>query len=227
VWIILRPVAKPASVSTTGIGRRRATARAEPGPAYQARREEIIVAAGAAFLAKGFRATSFKDIADAIGMDRASLYYYFGSKQELFQTATGAAVARNVEAAERVARSAASPPEKIVGIVALLMESYTTTDYPYMFIFLQEDVNRITTESDDQWARQVNALTRRYEAAITGILRAGIASGDFVDSPPHVLTKAIIGMANWTHRWYRAEGRLTSAEIADVFARTFLHGICR
>ncbi|MFA5886067.1 MAG: TetR/AcrR family transcriptional regulator, partial [Acidimicrobiia bacterium] len=83
-------------------------------------------------------------------------------------------------------------------------------------------------DSADPWAREVNALTRRYEAAITGILEEGMAAGAFADDrPPHVLTKAIIGMANWTHRWYREEGRLTSAQIADVFARTFLHGICR
>ena len=221
-------MAQRVSTSTTGIGRRRESAKADAGPTYQARREEIIAAAGAAFLAKGFRATSFKDIAEAIGMDRASLYYYFESKQELFHTATGAAVARNVEAAERVAGSTAAPADKIVEIVALLLESYTRTDYPYMFIFLQEDVSRITTDSADPWAREVNALTRRYEAAITGILEEGMTVGDFADDrPPHVLTKAIIGMANWTHRWYREEGRLTSAQIADVFARTFLHGICR
>src|SRR5690554_2437535 len=83
---------------------RREYARADNAPAYQARREEIIAAAGRAFLTKGFRATSFRDIAAAVGMDRASLYYYFESKQDLFDTATRAAVTRNVRAAERVAR---------------------------------------------------------------------------------------------------------------------------
>ena len=60
----------------TKLGERRSSARAEAAPAYRARREEIIAAAGQAFLAKGYRATSFRDIADAVGVDRASLYYY-------------------------------------------------------------------------------------------------------------------------------------------------------
>jgi hypothetical protein len=42
-----------------------------------------------------------------------------------------------------------------------------------------------------------------------------------------VLTKALIGMANWTHRWYRTDGPLSADEIADTFTRTFLHGIVR
>jgi AcrR family transcriptional regulator len=208
--------------------RRREKALVEALPTYQARRVEIIAAAGAAFLAKGFGATSFKDIAEAVGMDRASLYYYFESKQELFHAATSAAVARNVADAERVARGDAPPEDKIVEIVSMLLESYTDTDYPYMFMFLQEDVNQITTTSDDPWAREVKALTRRYEAAVGAILDDGIAAGAFrADAPTHVLTKAIIGMANWTHRWYRAEGPLSATQIADVFAQTFLHGICR
>ena len=43
--------------------------------------------------------------------------------------------------------------------------------------------------------------------------------------PPHVLTKAVIGMANWTHRWYRSDGALSATQIADTFVQTFLHGV--
>lgn len=214
--------------SSTQLGRRRQSAKVDGGAAYRARREEIIAAAGRVFLEKGYRATSFKDIAEGIGKDRASLYYYFESKQDLFRVATGAAVARNVKAAERVARGPGTPAEKITRVVANLLESYTETDYPFMFIFLQEDVNQIAENSDDDWAREVHALTRRYERAITSILEDGIDRGDFaLAGPPHVLTKALIGMANWTHRWFRSAGKLRSAEIARIFSETFLHGVAR
>jgi AcrR family transcriptional regulator len=230
VWnivVVMAPTSTTAASSTV-IGRRRERASEEALPAYQARRDEIMAAAATVFLAKGFRAASFKDIAEAVGVDRASLYYYFESKQELFHAATSAAVQRNVAAAERVAQSDAAPTDKIVEIVSLLLESYTDTDYPYMFMFLQEDVNMITTTSDDPWALEVKALTRRYEAAVGAILDDGIAAGVFrPDAPNHVRTKALIGMANWTHRWYRAEGPLSAAQIAEVFAQTFLHGICQ
>jgi hypothetical protein len=72
----------------------------------------------------------------------------------------------------------------------------------------------------------MNDFSRRYERAITTILVEGVERGEFeLAGPPHVLTKALIGMANWTHRWYRTDGPLTAAEIADTFARTFLNGI--
>ena len=217
-------VSEPAE--STNIGRRRAHAQADGGPAYQARREEIIAAAGVAFLAKGYTATSFKDIADAVGLDRATLYYYFASKQEIFQAATGAAVARNTEAAEQVAAGDLPPADKVARIVALLLESYTTTDWPYMFIFLQEDPSRISSGPDDPWARDMTELSRRYEVAVTSIFAEGERAGAFsADLPAHVLTKAILGMATWTHQWYRKDGPLRPAQIADIFTRIVLRGI--
>ena len=216
------------STAATNMDRRRTSAREQAAPAYQARRDEIIAAAGQVFLAKGYRSTSFKDIADAVGVDRASLYYYFESKHDLFRVATSTAVARNVDDAEHIARADRDPAEKLAEIVAKLLQSYTHTDFPYMFIFLQEDVNHIAEDPDEPWAREMNELTRRYERAVTSILEAGVDRGEFVlAGPPRVLTKALIGMANWTHRWYRSDGPLAAAEIADTFAKTLLHGIVR
>src|ERR1700712_191543 len=212
----------------TKLGERRSSARAEAAPAYRARREEIIGAAGRAFLAKGHRATSFRDIADAVGVARASLYYYFESKHELFRAATTVAVTRNIAEAEAIVGSPQSPAEKLTEIVQRLLASYTDRDYPYMFIFLQEDVNQLTEDPEDDWAREMNEFSRRYERAITAVVTKGAESGDFVLSgPPHVLTKTVIGMANWIQRWYRADGALDAAQIADVFASTFLYGVVR
>ena len=216
------------NMATTNMDRRRTSARVQAAPAYQARRDEIIAAAGQTFLAKGYRSTSFRDIADAVGIDRASLYYYFESKHDLFRVATSTAVARNVDDAEAIARAERDPAQKLTEIVAKLLASYTDTDFPFMFIFLQEDVNHIAGDPDEPWARQMNELTRRYERAVTSILEDGVARGVFVlAGPPRVLTKAIIGMANWTHRWYQSDGALAAAEIADAFAATVLHGIVR
>jgi AcrR family transcriptional regulator len=216
------------AASTTNLGRRRSSARTEAAPGYRARREEIIAAAGQAFLAKGYRATSFRDIAEAVGVDRASLYYYFESKHDLFRAATSVAVERNIAEAEEIAEANIPATAKLSEILRRLLDSYTARDYPYMFIFLQEDVNQISEDPEDPWAREMNDYSRRYERAITSIIAAGAASGELeLAGPPHVLTKALIGMANWTHRWYRSDGEMSAAEIADTFARTFLHGVAR
>jgi hypothetical protein len=138
------------------------------------------------------------------------------------------AVQRNVADAESIAASDQAPAAKLSEIVHRLLVSFTDRDYPYMFIFLQEDVNGISDDSDDEWAREMNDYNRRYERAVTAVIAEGAERGDFVlHGSPHVLTKTVVGMANWLQHWYRADGPLSAAEIAEVFASTFLYGVMR
>ncbi len=48
------------------------------------RREYIIDAAEKLFFSKGYDNVSMNDIADAVGMNKATLYLYFANKESLF-----------------------------------------------------------------------------------------------------------------------------------------------
>ena len=47
------------------------------------RETEVYATAAQLFARKGFHATRMQDIADELGMQKGSLYYYFNSKDEL------------------------------------------------------------------------------------------------------------------------------------------------
>ncbi len=86
----------------SGISRRRAAALAEGGAAYAERRAEIIATAARIFREKGFRGASLADVAESLGTDRASLYYYIGSKEELFHEIVRGAAEANAQQAEAI-----------------------------------------------------------------------------------------------------------------------------
>ncbi|WP_277036154.1 TetR/AcrR family transcriptional regulator [Actinacidiphila oryziradicis] len=69
-------------MTTTGrrVGRPRATARAESGLTA---REELLAAAGQLFTTRGYTATTTRAIAERAGMRQASMYHYFGGKQDV------------------------------------------------------------------------------------------------------------------------------------------------
>src|SRR5512138_2078389 len=48
-----------------------------------AREEELLQAATRLFKEKGYRSTSMQDLAEALGVQKASLYYYIESKEDL------------------------------------------------------------------------------------------------------------------------------------------------
>ena len=47
------------------------------------REDEIVAAAAAIFKEKGYQAATTRDIASAVGIQQATLYYYVSSKEEL------------------------------------------------------------------------------------------------------------------------------------------------
>ena len=53
-------------------------------PSRSQRLEQILEAAGNAFLANGYSDVTMQDLAKEAQISRAALYTYFGSKQEVF-----------------------------------------------------------------------------------------------------------------------------------------------
>jgi AcrR family transcriptional regulator len=50
-----------------------------------AKREEILTSALDVIARNGYRRTSVRELADAVGLSQAGLLHYFSSKEELFQ----------------------------------------------------------------------------------------------------------------------------------------------
>lgn len=214
-------MSQPVDDQSSLIGRRRALARRERNASWLERRDQVMNAAAEAFQAKGFQAVSMSDIAARLGSDRASVYYYFASKQEIFLALVEQAVRANVEQIEAVAATGEPATVRLRRVIESLAESYER-HYPYLHLYIQEDMRQLSESSDEKHLRE---LGDRYDDAIMRIALDGVESGEFrpgVD--PHMLRFAVLGALNWTHRWYRPGGRLSGAEIGRAFSDLFLNG---
>jgi TetR/AcrR family transcriptional regulator, cholesterol catabolism regulator len=210
----------------SGIGRRRAAALAEGGAAYAERRAEIIATAARVFREKGYRGASLADVAESLGTDRASLYYYIGSKEELFNEIVRDAAEANAAQAEEIRDGTGSAADKLGRLISALMASYAT-HYPYLFVYIQEDLSKVA-DGKSAWARQMTKINKRYDDAVIGIVESGFADGSIRSAAPaRVIAYGIIGMVNWTHRWYRegADGMPSAAEIGRSFTEMVLNGL--
>jgi AcrR family transcriptional regulator len=216
---------KPASASTpSGIGRRRAAALIDGNEDYKARRAELIRVAAAVFKEKGYEAATLNDVAQRVGADRASLYYYVGGKEELFQEAVREAVEANLAEVERILQLDAKPEEKLRLSVERLIWSYEE-HYPHMYVYIQEDMRKVASE-ESEWAREMTRQTRRFESSTLKLIREAMEDGSFRDDiRPELAANALFGMLNWTHRWFKPSQRLTAAQLADSFWAIFFDGM--
>jgi AcrR family transcriptional regulator len=208
-------------VTTSGIGKRRKAARADGGIAYQQRRQEILQAAATVFKERGLQGASLGEIAELVGTDRASLYYYVGSRQELFDEVVRGAVEANVEMAERIRASTDPAPTKLRELAVGLMRSYAD-NYPFLYVYIQEDLSRFGDRDE-----RVHAVNRRYDAALIGIIQEGLDSGTLrSDASARTIAFGFIGMLNWTHRWFDPASKgMDPVEIGNAFADMLLEGL--
>ncbi len=181
--------------------------------------EQILAEAVRIFKQKGYHATSVQDIADAVGLQKGSLYHYISSKEELlskiFERGTGALTQRLQE----IIASDAPPAEKLrramqAHVTALCdqLDSYT--------VYLTE---RRTLAGRIQ--SKVRAEAQRHAHLLEQIIQQGVRSGDFRAVDTKMTAHAILGMCNWMYEWYSPGGRLSPSEIADIFANLVIHGL--
>jgi AcrR family transcriptional regulator len=160
-----------------------------------------------------------EDVAKELGTDRATLYYYIGSKEELFDEVTREVLERNVAMSQEFQRSRISPAEKLERLIVAMMSGYEK-HYPLLYIYIRENLSHVTKERS-KWAKDMIQLNRNFEKAVIDIIEEGYADGTFRDiGPPRVVAFGIIGMMNWTNRWFKpGSSKISGEEIGAVFAR--------
>jgi TetR/AcrR family transcriptional regulator, cholesterol catabolism regulator len=213
----------------SGIAKRRAAAAAaaETNPAYREKVEAIRRAAGRVFHQRGLHATTLNDVATEAGVDRASLYYYVGSKEQLFRDVVSEAVTANIGATEKLVQSDLPAAEKIAQIIHELMLSFERY-YPYMYVFVQEDFVKLDEAAveDSEWLTTVREWNSSYFRLVRGAISDGLRKGELNSPlPAGILTNCIIGMMNHSNLWFRPEGLLDAEEIARGMAHFVLDGL--
>ena len=183
------------------------------------KRAEIFAAAASIFREKGYHAASMQDLADAVGLQKASLYYYVSSKEDLllsiYERLTGAFTE---QLAELVA-APLSPGEKLrravenhVVAVGGQLELFT------VYLSEQKFLN-------GRPRSRIRAEAERHAELLESILREGILAREFRDCNVTITARAIIGMCNWIYQWYSPEGKLTPREIAIIFGDLVVDGV--
>jgi AcrR family transcriptional regulator len=155
-----------------------------------------------------------------VGINRASLYYYVGTKEELLVALIEEPAYAMTRHCREALESDAPADEKLRDALRAYIEDLAT--YPEVFLLFNES-QHIAAISE---AKDIVANADAYGKALLAIVEEGIASGVFRnDLDPRLVMLGIVGMHNWIHRWYVPGGRNTLAEIGDAFATMVLSGL--
>ncbi len=220
------PIVASDAVSTSSdIGRRRRLAFDKGSESYHERRREIARVAAQLFNQRGFKGTTLTAVAEALGTDRASLYYYIANKRELFDEVVREVSEDNVALAEAVLASGIPPVEKLRTLVIELMRSYGR-NYPLLYVYIRENLAHVES-GRTKWSQYMRTVNRKYDDAVIAIVQEGLDDGSIRPiASARVLAFGVIGMINWTNRWFVPDRSPDSADdLGAAYAEMVVAGL--
>lgn len=141
-------------------------------PLEPSTRDRILAAALAAFARRGVEATSLDDVAEAVGVRKQSILYWFGSKQALVDGVVEAAVAELGAALDRAVDGRRPGGDPAVAVVDEVLRLGARR--PDLLVLLRE-VTRLGPAGTGTLAAAVGP---RLEGAATALAGVGATPGD-------------------------------------------------
>ena len=175
------------------------------------------------FAARGYHGTRINDVADVVGLNKATVYHYYASKSlilfDIYKRAAEATVTAVHDEPTWSAREAISHfTRRLLGNIAANIDGAA--------VYFQENPYIAEWFTEEQVAFVRAAETQVYEH-VRDVIDRGIASGEFYECDSHVLALGYIGMTLGAYRWLRPTGRRTAEEIAIEFSTALLRGLIR
>ena len=184
-------------------------------------REDILEAAAQVFRQKGFHGASMSDIADAVKLQKASLYHHVSSKQEILLALLDRALIMLTELIGDIAAQDILSDQKLRQMIrAYLTALSNNADLTAVLLFEHRSLDKRT---------HIRHVPQRdkFEGLWRNVIEDGVKKKIFDCKDAGMAVRALMGVMNWTLTWYRPNGDKSMEEIADSYADLFFNGLLK
>jgi AcrR family transcriptional regulator len=183
-------------------------------------RKSLITSALELFERRGFDRTSVQEIADHARLTKGAFYHHFESKDDLLRHIQEEYLEAQLAAVRQIQAGSDDPKVRVKELIRFSLAS--VAEYrSHVTIFYQER-RYLTGELFAEVTRQRDLV----EAAFTGMIQDGVASGAFrSDVDARIITFGLVGMCAWAYQWLNAGGPLSVDEVARQFSAMALEGL--
>lgn len=174
------------------------------------------------FWQKGYAATTTREIAESLGVQRASLYYHIESKDELLYALCVESLG-NIQAA--VGQAVAGKSDPLERVRAMIRAHVVS-----MLEDRDQHATMLTELKALPASRQVEIVRLRdeYESLVRGVLSEAQDAGVlWKEASVKELGLSLLNLLNWTIFWHRPDGELSPERLAELFEEIYLRGVAR
>lgn len=196
---------------------------AKAGAANGIRQEEVLAAAADLFAEHGYISTTVRDIAEAAGILSGSLYHHFDSKESMLDAILHGFIERTISSYEAVLAQERGPTETFEALLRASLESMV--EHRSAILIYQNESRFLLGQERFAYLGDAHM---KFERIWTGVLRRGVASGEFRPGLDPVLVYRLVRDTIWTApRWYRPGGSLDPELIIEQYRSVLVDGASR
>ena len=183
-------------------------------------KERIIETALDLFRHKGYHGVSVDEIVETAGTSKGGFYHKFKSKDALLYEIHDLFISHVLKETKKAYEENDTPIDK----VSALLFAFTN-----VFDVYQRHITVFYDESaylPPEYKNIIKEKRTEYQRLIEQVIEEGKESGHFrPEISTTITTMAIIGLVNWTYKWYRQNGSLTMEQITHHFNDLILRGV--
>ncbi|GAB49288.1 TetR/AcrR family transcriptional regulator [Mobilicoccus pelagius] len=177
---------------------------AEPGP-----RDRLKSAAAESFAAKGFHATTTRDIAAAAGMSPAAVYVHHASKESLLHELSMEGHREVLALVSDAVAAQDSPTARLRALMHAWVRLHA--DRHTVSRIVNYELDALTPEHRDE----VLGVRRRITAVFREVVDDGVATGEFATARPAMTVVGLISLGVDVARWWSDDGTWRSEDLAE------------
>ncbi|MGX9427349.1 MULTISPECIES: TetR/AcrR family transcriptional regulator [Bradyrhizobium] len=187
-------------------------------PDYDSIQASIIKQAAGLFANRGYAATSIGDIAAACDCSKSRLYHYFESKEAILVFMLTEHVDKLLAGCDDILSGREDEIACFQKLIRFFLQIYSVSRDKHVVMltcmeFLPNNVRK-----------DVIKKQRQLISIVTDMLAKIRPERAKDEASAHVDAMLFFGMINWTYTWFKPDGRMMPADLADRCVSLFLDG---
>ena len=181
----------------------------------ETRKKLILNSALRVFKTKGLERSTMDEIAQEADFGKATLYYYFKSKEEIFNTILIKGWNSLWDGIEDVVIEENTPRRKFIKIIKKIIELVSEDRSLYEFLFFAPQTHPASGDIEPEWKQYQVKLTNTMHK----LIEIGIEAGEFPNIDSQITLKALGHIFHGMILMGKDRENITEDEVEELFTK--------
>ena len=187
---------------------------------HDQKRQHIMMTASDLFAKRGYERASMNELAQACGISKALIYYYYQCKDDLIYELLLSHLTKVKQAVDSKHLTFSSAQDRLTWRVKALLMSYEGADNIHRL--MMEGTRSLPTDYRAELHSIQRDIVHYFADDIVRIKPDYFATNETALMP---VTMSLFGMLNWFYLWHQGNGPMTRSDYATMASQILLGGL--